>query len=93
MRFRDALMIALLCGVVVAGGVLIGRTTAPAGTPLLTELEAAQAVAGDDQVRLIGFLCGNTSATVLARETHEFPDGCKEIRVLSDKDSFPTRTE
>lgn len=51
--------------------------------PYITEESAAQTLAGDKSVRLIGFFCGDRAATVLAQWEDEFPEeGCKEIRRL-----------
>ena len=49
-----------------------------------TERHNAMRLHGE-KARLIGFLCGNHDATVIAEHEDEFPDGCKEIRMLRDE--------
>lgn len=62
-----------------AGGFLLGSEERPRPT----ELQAAQFLSGDKNVRLVGFFCGDHALTALAREEDEFPErGCKEIREL-----------
>jgi hypothetical protein len=67
----------------ISGGVgfLFGQSSAP----YATELSVSRTLAGSN-VELIGFMCGNHAATVLAKYEDEFPEtGCKEIRRLDDE--------
>lgn len=68
-----------VCIAFASGGIFTQQLTPTVET---SELATAQELTGDKNVRLIGFLCGNHAATVIATEEDEFPDGCKEIREL-----------
>lgn len=79
-----ALAILGTCSISLGVGFIVGQDSAP----YATELSAARTLAGDN-VRLIGFFCGDHAATVVVREEDEFPDkGCKEYRQLDDKRPF-----
>ena len=52
--------------------------------PQLTERGHAIALTGDPEVRLIGTMCADHAATVVARWEDEFPL-CKEIRRLKEE--------
>jgi hypothetical protein len=54
--------------------------------PLDSELASAQELTGDKDVRWIGYLCGDDSATIVTRDMPG--TDCKESRRLSDVASF-----
>lgn len=76
-------IIAAVLVVTFSSGFLLGQDKGKVVMTEATEREAAMMVHGKN-ARLIGFLCNNRNATVIAEEEDEFPDGCKEIRVLRD---------
>jgi hypothetical protein len=69
-------------------GFIAGSRNAP--VPVDSELATAQVLAGDRNVRLIGYHCGDHNLTAVARWEDEFPEsGCREIRILRDDVEFP----
>lgn len=82
---ESTLMVALLAAsVAFGGGLFVGQANAPAEvvTEVSTEKHAAMMIHGE-KARLVGFVCGEGDATVIAAEESDFPP-CVLIRPLSD---------
>lgn len=75
--------IAGLLMIVGGAGFLIGQENASVEIVQPTERDAAMIIHGQN-ARLIGLECGDRLATVVAEHEDEFPDGCREIRLLRD---------